>query len=103
MTTTNSYICSKCGQEFDPPNHVCVTRPSTNANSTVNTGLYSHDIKAEIIAARDKWWVKTVDALMHEPPCYAPADEPCTELNCEVFPCTFMAWQQLKAKMGVKK
>ena len=55
---------------------------------------------AEIIAARDKWWLKTVDALMHEPPCYTPADEPCTELNCEVFPCTFMAWQQLKREVG---
>jgi len=58
---------------------------------------------AKSIAARDKWWAKTVDALMNEPPCYAPDIEPCTELNCEVYPCAFMKWQSLKQSLGVKQ
>ena len=43
------------------------------------------DFLKRLNAARDRWWVKTVDALMDEPPCYAPDIEPCTELNCEVW------------------
>jgi hypothetical protein len=57
MTNTNSYICSQCGQEYNPPNHIC----APNANYSVNTGLYSHDIKAEIRAANNKEWVDRME------------------------------------------
>ena len=77
--------CDKCGEPlYYGTSHICES---------------STDMVRKAIAARDKWWLKTVDALMHEPPCYTPADEPCTDLNCEVYPCTFMAWQQLKLSL----
>jgi hypothetical protein len=98
MTTTNSYICSNCGQEFNPPNHVCTPKPVTNANSTVNTGLYSHDIKAEIVAARDKWWVVKMEtdfakALLCD---YYPECETCyRDNNCHV-----QRWHVFKREVG---
>lgn len=101
MTTTNSYVCGQCGQEFNPPNHVCAPKPVTNANSTINTGLYTHDIKAEIIAARDKWWVEQMESKFF------------TAIRCRLFPdncdscsiierCPALSWQRFKATLEVK-
>ena len=69
----------------------CAPKPVTNANSTVNTGLYSHDIKAEIVAVRDKWWV----AELHSKCPHKKIGE---KRSCNA--CMYIIEQQLKREVG---
>lgn len=57
--------------------------------STVNTGLYSHDLKAEVIAARDKWWIDRVGEDIIE----VFLNVPMNDANKETL---LKTWQRLK-------
>jgi hypothetical protein len=58
---------------------------------------------AKSIAACDKWWIKTVDALMSQPPCAADdCMEDDVELKSDTCPCDYMRWQSLKQSLEAK-
>lgn len=97
MSNTNSYVCGKCGQEFNPPSHVCSVMPRNNATSTVNTGLYNHDIKAEIIAARDKWWI---DRLNEEHIAIRLTDDQDEFTPGDYIAMPLERWKNLKKESG---
>jgi hypothetical protein len=62
----------------------------------------------ELLLEQDKktcqWWVSEMDKIIASPPpCFGEYDTPCSELDCEEFPCTYMAWQRFKKEWEAKQ
>lgn len=52
--------------------------------------------REKMLSNRDKWWITEMDKIITPPPCFNEYDTPCSELDCEDFACTYMAWQIFK-------